>query len=87
MRLAFSDKLIVTNHFDPEMAMLADRRILVDSPSELGSCFTAGGRLSYADCRRRCTVRMAVSRPGLLHRWPDGLKLRDLLERVRGPFN
>ena len=25
MRLAFSDKLIVTNHFDPEMAMLADR--------------------------------------------------------------
>ena len=25
MRLAFSDALIVTNHFDPEMAMLADR--------------------------------------------------------------
>jgi hypothetical protein len=25
MKLAFSDALIVTNHFDPEMAMLADR--------------------------------------------------------------
>src|SRR6185503_18190417 len=25
MRLAFTDELIVTNHFDPEMAMLADR--------------------------------------------------------------
>jgi hypothetical protein len=25
VRLAFSDALIVTNHFDPEMAMLADR--------------------------------------------------------------
>jgi hypothetical protein len=28
MRLDFSDALIVTNHFDPEMAMLADRHAL-----------------------------------------------------------
>src|ERR1044071_1366259 len=48
MMLAFTERLIVTNHFDPEMAMLADRHY---------SRQTIGARQFLASAWKRLVIR------------------------------